>query len=64
MDRTTCALCHGAFLPDDRTVFLGIEKVLFHGGCYDAALERLRPDTQPDRRLEALLEAARDARST
>lgn len=63
MDSITCALCHGTFVRDDRTVFFGVEKLLFHGECYDAAVERLRPDTQSGRRLEALIEAARDARS-
>ncbi len=64
MDSITCGLCERALLSDDRAIFLGVEKLLFHGACYEAAVERLSPDMRRGRRLEDLIEAARDARST
>ena len=58
MDSITCALCDRPFLSDDRAIFLGVERLLLHGACYDAAVEHLGPDRARVRRVEDL-EAAR-----
>jgi len=54
MDGSTCALCGRAILSGDRAIFLGIERLLFHGGCYDEVRGRRR---------EEVVSAARHARS-
>jgi hypothetical protein len=64
MDSITCALCDRAFLPDDRAIFIGIERLLLHGDCYDAALEGSPGDTPRGRKLEELIEASKGARRT
>lgn len=64
MDTLMCALCDRAILPGDRARFLGIEKLLLHGVCYDDALEGLTDDVPRWRMLEGLRLAARDERST
>jgi hypothetical protein len=52
MDGITCAVCDRPFFPDDRAIFLGVERLLLHGTCYDAAVERLGPDLGRVRRAE------------
>jgi hypothetical protein len=57
MESITCALCDRPFRCDERAIFLGVERLLLHGFCYDAAVERL--DLGRVRRLEDLIAAAR-----
>lgn len=64
MDGITCALCGRAVLHEDRAIFLGIERLLLHGACYDEALEGLTDDVTRRRKLEDRVDTARKERST
>ena len=63
MEATTCALCNRPILANDRIILLGIERLLFHGACYDAASGCLAARGCRPRTLESLRFAFRRARS-
>lgn len=55
MEVPTCALCDRPILATERIILLGLERLLLHGACYDAAADGLaraqRPRTLDDLRL-------------